>query len=71
MLEAGQRVRLAIYDLEGRRVTVLLDAARPAGPATVVWDGTDGAGRPVASGVYLVRMETGGAQMSRRLVLLR
>ena len=67
------RYRLAVYDLAGRRVAVLaqgfddgLGAARRA-----VWDGTDGAGRSMGSGVYLVRLESVRGSTSRKITLLR
>jgi subtilisin family serine protease len=65
-------VRLAIHDLRGRRVRILVDAVLPAGAREVVWDGTDAGGEPVASGVYLARLElrTGRSHV-HKLALLR
>ena len=47
-----------------------------AGPASWFWDGTDAAGRAVASGVYAYRLryrDGGGTEsvLSRRLLLAR
>lgn len=71
----AQRVRLAVYDLLGREVAVLLDAAVGPGAHTARWDGRDADGRPAATGAYLYRLETGSeasrAALSRILVLLR
>ena len=44
VLPAKAHVRLAIYAPDGRRITLLLDAIRPAGPGSVLWDGTDALG---------------------------
>ncbi len=49
-------VDLVLYDLAGRRVRRLLTGRRPAGTASVTWDGRDAAGRAAPSGVYLVRL---------------
>ena len=68
--EAGP-VRLAIYALTGQRVRTLVDAQRSVGRYAVVWDGTDEAGRDVASSVYLCRMETGGYRSVRKMLLIR
>jgi hypothetical protein len=68
--EAG-RVRLRVFDLEGRLVRTLVDGVRPAGRQEVRWDGRDDRGRPVSSGVYLVRLEAAGEKLSRKMVLLR
>jgi hypothetical protein len=64
-------VRLAIYDLQGRRIRTLLDAERAAGSGRVVWDGTDEAGRSAASGTYLVRMESDGVTAASKITLVR
>ncbi len=61
--------RVAVYDLVGRRIRTLVDGAMSAGQQTMVWDGCDDDGRPVAAGLYLVRFDTPGAKQSHRVVL--
>ncbi len=68
--EAGA-VRLAVYDVNGRWVRGLVDGRTDAGDHSVVWDGTDDALRPVASGVYLVRLKSGKSVSVRRVALVR
>ncbi len=64
--------RLAIYDLRGSRVRELLaDQPLEAGAHAVIWDGRDDGGREVASGLYLSRLEADGAQVERKLMLVR
>ncbi|MBN2565307.1 MAG: beta-propeller fold lactonase family protein, partial [Candidatus Eisenbacteria bacterium] len=50
-------VRLAVYDLAGRTVDVLEEGLVTAGEHEVGWDGSSADGRPVASGVYFVRLD--------------
>ncbi|MGD8397050.1 MAG: FlgD immunoglobulin-like domain containing protein, partial [Candidatus Eiseniibacteriota bacterium] len=65
-------VRLSIYDEAGRLVRVLVDGAPvDAGRHAVRWDGRDGTGREVSSGVYFYRLEAGELASTRRGVLLR
>jgi hypothetical protein len=64
-------VSLAVFDQQGRRVRTLLAGALPAGEHPFVWDGRDDGGRPVASALYFVRLETAGRAISRRLVVVR
>lgn len=52
------RAKLSVVDVTGRTVRVLLDGEAPAGSREAVWDGRDSSGRPVSSGVYLVRLES-------------
>lgn len=70
-LDAPQDVFLAIYDPVGRRVRTLVDGMRSAGPHSIKWDGTDDAGRQVATGVYFYRMKAAGFTDSKRMVLLK
>ena len=64
-------VRAQVLDLAGRRVRALLSAPVPAGEHTLEWDGRDAVGHAVASGVYHLRIESGGAARTAKLVLAR
>ncbi|MSS72259.1 MAG: T9SS type A sorting domain-containing protein [Candidatus Latescibacteria bacterium] len=68
--EAGL-VQLRIYDVAGRVVRMLMAGAQGAGRFQVAWDGTDEAGRRVASGVYFYRLEASGATLTRKMLLLK
>lgn len=70
-LAAAGPARLAVYGLDGRRVAVLLDGHLDAGTHQATWDGCDGAGRPVASGSYLCRLESATGTVSARMLLLK
>ena len=69
-LPAAGPARLEVFDCAGRRVRALVRASLPAGPHPAVWDGRDGSGRPVAGGIYFVRLESGGAVARCKLVRL-
>jgi hypothetical protein len=64
------RVRLDIYDIEGRWVVNLLNRIVSPGPGQVVWDGTDEGGREVASGIYFCCLTAADLCRMKRLVLL-
>jgi len=71
-LPADAPVTLRVYDAAGRLVRTLLAAApRAAGRNEQVWEGRDGAGREVAAGVYLYRLETPDRQATGRMTLLK
>ena len=65
-LPVASNVKLAIYDLLGREVAVLVNERRAAGSYQ---DSFDGSG--LASGVYICRMTAGKFAQSRRMLLLR
>jgi len=70
-LPAPGHVRLAIFDVAGRRVAELVDRSLGGGPHTMVWDGKDTRGRRVESGVYFYRLETPEGRASRKMVLIK
>jgi M6 family metalloprotease-like protein len=63
--------QLTIYDVAGRRVAVVHDGELAVGRHTFRWDGRDRSGRQVAAGVYLVRLQADGQQLSQRLALVK
>jgi hypothetical protein len=54
----------------GRLVRALVREELPPGRFQVAWDGRDGSGRPVPSGVYLLRLEAGDFAAMRKVVRL-
>jgi len=65
------RVELALYDVAGRRVRTLTDAALAGRPHVAAWDGLDDAGRPVLPGVYFARLRADGREQAQRVVVLK
>ncbi len=64
-------VRLTIYDMRGREIIRLVEAFSAGGSYSVTWDGLDGNGRGVSSGVYLYRLQAGEHEQSRKMVMLK
>ncbi len=60
---------LSVYDLSGRRVRTLLSGGTASG--TLQWDGRTDRGTLAAAGTYIVRLEQGGAVVSRRIQVVR
>ena len=70
-LHAPGPARLEVFSLTGQRVAVLHQGPRQAGYHRLRWNGRDDAGRSVASGMYLYRLVTDEAVLTRKLMLLR
>jgi len=62
---------LRMHDIKGALVRVLVEGWTPEGKHEITWDGTDERGNPVASGVYLVKLEAGGYREARKTVLAK
>jgi hypothetical protein len=64
------RVRLQIFDVQGRLVKTLVDGPHPQGHYDVDWNGRDQAGRHMPAGCYYYRMTAGNHTETRRMILL-
>jgi hypothetical protein len=65
------RATLKLYNARGQHVVTLMDRERASGEFELEWNGTDGAGRRVASGVYWCRLDYEGRSETEKLLLVR
>ena len=63
---AVSSVRLAVFDLLGREVVVLVNEPKEPGFHTVTWDASG-----MASGIYICRLNAGGFSTARKLTLVK
>lgn len=70
-LPARMRVRLAVYDIAGRRRSVVLDRELAGGTTSVTWDGRDLGGRRVSPGMYFIRLTYAHGAQASKVVMLR
>jgi len=70
-LPENTKLRLVIFDILGREVVELADRNIQAGYHRVVWDGKNSAGIPVASGVYIVRLESDKFTAVKKAVMIK
>ena len=68
-LPVACRVKLEIFDPQGRRVRRLLDAGMTPGSHAVDWDHRLEGGRAAKAGVYLYRLTAGSFRDQKRLIL--
>ena len=63
---------LSLYDINGRLVKMLVDDMLAPGYYTAVWNGTEGSGYQVSSGIYIAVLKTAGRDIqTRKLVFLK
>jgi hypothetical protein len=65
-LPRSAHVRLAVYDLLGRSIVLLVDADEMPGLKSVQFDG-----RNIPSGVYFCRLQAGGYVATNKILLVR
>jgi hypothetical protein len=71
ILARGQHVRVTLHDAAGREVAHLDGGLLGAGAGQLVWSGEDARGRPVASGMYVVRLVTREGAQTRKIVVTK
>lgn len=68
--EAGN-VTVMIYDLNGKRVTELVNNYQNAGTYEVAWNGKNDTGVQVSSGTYIYRIDAGDYSQVKKMVLMK
>jgi len=59
-------VRLEVFDIQGRKVAILVEAEQPAGRHTITWDASD-----YSSGVYFYKLSSGDFTEVKRMMLVK
>jgi glucose/arabinose dehydrogenase len=70
-LPSQTQVSLVVYNLAGQHVATLVKGTRPAGHYNIQWNSRDDDDRPLASGLYLYRLQAGQQVAVRKFLLLR
>ncbi len=70
-LPRAVHVTLNVYNILGQEIISLVDGVLNAGEHSVVWDGLDASGRPVASGIYFYRLESDDFTDKKKMILLK
>ncbi len=71
VLNPERPVKLNIYNLKGQMVKELYNGIPGTNLLDLQWNACDDSGRPVASGVYLYRMEAESFIRTRKMLLLK
>lgn len=60
-----------VMNILGQRMRRIFDGPARPGINKVIWDGRDGSGRTVASGIYFYRLKAGTVTLTRKMILLK
>jgi len=69
--QTSSMVNLEIYNLKGQNIKTLVNEILPAGNHSIVWNGADEKGKPIASGVYLYKMRIGNYVSTKKMILMK
>ncbi len=69
--ETTESTEINIYNVKGQKVKSLVSAVLSAGEHSVVWDGRNEKGLRCSSGLYLVRAEINGREVTEKALLLK
>ena len=70
-LAAAGQVSLRVYNVTGQLVRTLTEGTALPGYYSQTWNGRDNSGRKIASGVYIMRLTSGGQERTRKLVKIK
>jgi hypothetical protein len=71
VLGSDMPVKLDIFNVRGQKVKTLCDLPLSKGKHSLLWDGRDGANRPVASGIYFYRLSTPEGIRTQKMMLMK
>lgn len=65
-LNRGGQVHLAVFDMTGRQVAMLVNGKLPAGTHAILFDAGD-----LVSGIYFYRLSVDGRQQTKKMILMQ
>jgi agmatine/peptidylarginine deiminase len=68
-LKEDLKTIIAVFNLQGQVIKVLANREFSAGAHDITWDGKDGSGNEVPSGIYLLKLETETGADFKKLVV--
>jgi len=70
-LPEPMNVRVTVVNILGQEITELISGWKDIGRHEVVWQGLDGTGKPVASGMYFTVLSDGNKIIVQKMLLLK
>ena len=65
-LEGYSKVKLSVFDINGKGITTLINEEKPAGRYSVKFDGSD-----LSSGVYFYKLEANNYRAARKMLIVK
>jgi len=71
LLSEDSYVKLAIYNVLGQKVKVLVNEYQSAGTKNVIWDGRSENGERVTSGIYFYKLQAGNFVQTKKMSVVK
>ena len=62
---------IRLYDISGQLIRELVNQYHETGQYSASWDGHDSGGAEASSGVYLLRLGSGGYNETKKITLMK
>ena len=63
-------VKLEAFDVKGKLLKKLVDTVMPKGSYTVTWDARQDDNKPIAGGVYFLKLRANCSEVSRKVTII-
>ena len=70
-LPSNMAIDLKIYNILGQKVKTLVQWVEDEGTYTYIWDGKNDSGQPVASGIYILKLQTPEKSLIKKMLYLK
>jgi fibronectin type 3 domain-containing protein len=70
-LPQASLVKLVIYNILGQKVKVLVDEYQKPGYKRILWDGKNGQGQMVSSGIYFYQLKAGEQVFTKKMIMVK
>jgi len=65
------QIKISLYDIKGNKINELADEEKEAGTHKYYWDGRNGSGNVVGSGLYFVHIQAGDYKKTKKIVVIK
>ena len=66
-----KKINLTIFDMTGKQVKVMVNQTYPSGSHSLTWNGTDGSGRQMGSGIYFYVLKADDQVIGKKMIYTR
>ncbi len=67
-VKSDKPVKMEVYNIKGQKVKTLINGLSAKGKHSLIWDGTDNNSKPVTSGIYFCKMQSGAYRSTLKMI---